>query len=210
MQMILKSEQDIQQMRLAGLVLWEAHQAARSLVAEGVMTRDIDAAVEQHILNRQAIPLFKGVPGKVPFPAATCISVNEEVVHGIPSERQLVKGDIVSIDIGVKLNGWCADAAATWPVGLISDEKARLLTVTENALRLAIVQLATKTRWSIIAKNMQQEIEKSGFSVVRNLMGHGIGQEMWEPPNIPNFFNRRNDDFRIRSGATLAIEHGPW
>ena len=204
--MTIKSDKEISKMRLSGLVLWKAHQKAKDLVQEGISTNEIDYTVEKYILSQGAIPLFKGVPGKVPYPASTCISINEEVVHGIPSNRKLANGDIVSIDIGVKLDGWCADAATTLPVGNISIEKRRLLTETENALRLAIKQLAVKSRWSFIVKKMQKAIESKGFSIIEELVGHGIGREMWEHPQIPNYFNKRNEDFPIRQGATLAIE----
>ena len=204
--MRVKSDDEIQKMRASGLVLWQAHQKAKQMIGHGVTTQAIDQVVEEFILSQDAIPLFKGVPGKVPYPAATCISVNNEIVHGIPSERKLANGDIVSIDIGVRLEGWCSDAAVTWPVGEISDEKRRLLVETEDALRFAIGQLVVKPRWNLIAKKMQQRIESCGFSVVEKLMGHGIGQKMWEPPNIPNFFRSRNPDFAIRKGIVLAIE----
>jgi methionyl aminopeptidase len=204
--MTIKTDKEISKMREAGLVLWGAHQKAKGLLQEGIPTNEIDNAVEKHILSQGAVPLFKGVPGRVPYPAATCISINEEVVHGIPSNRKLAAGDIVSIDIGVKLNGWCSDAAATWPVGNISDEKRRLLTETENALRFAIKQLGSQSRWSLIVKKMQKRIESNGFSIIEELVGHGIGRDMWEHPQIPNYFNNRNEDFRIRQGATLAIE----
>lgn len=204
--MTMKSDEEISKMREAGLVLWEAHQKAKELIKEGITTYEIDNAVENYILSREAVPLFKGVPGKIPYPAATCISINEEVVHGIPSSRRLVAGDIVSIDIGVKLRGWCSDAATTLPVGNISDEKRRLLTETENALRFAIKQLAIKSRWSSIVKKMQKTLELHGFSIIEDLVGHGIGREMWEHPQTPNFFSRQNEDFRICRGAAFAIE----
>lgn len=193
-------------MRAAGLVLWEAHQTAKAMASAGTMTREIDCAVEEFILSNGGIPLFKGVPGKVPFPASTCISINNEIVHGIPSTRKLVDGDIVSIDIGVKLNGWCADAAVTWPVGEISEDKQLLLGKTEDVLRYAIRSLAKKTRWSLIARKMQQKIQSCGFSVVEELVGHGIGKELWEHPQIPNYYNENLEDFRILKGAVLAIE----
>ncbi|NVN91443.1 MAG: type I methionyl aminopeptidase [Desulfuromonadales bacterium] len=204
--MTIKSDEEIFRMREAGLVLWEAHQKAKELIKEGITTYEIDNAVEKYILSHGAVPLFKGVPGKIPYPAATCISINEEVVHGIPSNRKLVAGDIVSIDIGVKLKGWCSDAATTLPVGNISDEKRRLLTETENALRFAIKQLSVKTHWSLIVKEMQRRIESKGFSIVEDLVGHGIGRELWEHPQIPNYFSSNNEDFRTRPGTTLAIE----
>lgn len=204
--MKLKSKNEISKMREAGLVLWQAHQKAKAFVQEGITTNEIDNVVEHYILSQRASPLFKGVPGTTPYPAATCISINEEVVHGIPSNRKLLTGDIVSIDIGVKLNGWCADAAVTWPVGEISEDKRTLMTVTENALRFAIKQLGTEPKWNAIAKKMQKYIESKGFSVVDALVGHGIGQNMWEHPQIPNYYHKRNKDFDLRQGATLAIE----
>ena len=204
--MTIKTDNEILKMRKAGLVLWEAHQKAKELVQEGVATKEIDCAVEKYILTKGTVPLFKGVSGAIPYPAATCISINEEVIHGIPSNRRLCEGDIVSVDIGVRLNGWCSDAAATWPVGKISNEKRRLLIETENALRFAIAQLGSKSRWSLIVNKMQKMIESKGFSIVEELVGHGIGKDMWEHPQIPNYFSNRNEDFPIRKGATLAIE----
>jgi methionyl aminopeptidase len=204
--MTIKSEKEIGLMRKAGLILWEAHQKAKELVFPGIMTKEIDSMVEDFILSKGAKPLFKGVPGKVPYPASACISINDEIVHGIPSTRKLSNGDIVSIDIGVKLGDWCADAAVTWPVGSVSDEKKRLLKKTEDILRYAIRSLSKKTRWSHIARKMQSKVESDSFSVVKNLVGHGIGKSLWEHPQIPNYFDRNMEDFRILRGAVLAIE----
>ncbi|MDO3379858.1 type I methionyl aminopeptidase [Geoalkalibacter halelectricus] len=204
--MKLKSPEDIAQMRRAGLLLWQAHQVAAKMIATGTLTADIDRAVEETLIAGGGIPLFKGVPGKVPFPAATCISLNEEVVHGIPSQRTLREGDLVSLDIGVRLNGWCADAAVTYGVGEIGTEKRRLLRVTEECLARAIAALRPGVRWSKIALKMQKLAEGEGFSVVEELVGHAIGREMWEPPQVPNFFTRKMPDFKLRPGLVLAIE----
>lgn len=193
-------------MREAGLILWQAHEKARELVCAGITTKEIDTAVEKIILSKGAVPLFKGVPGKIPFPASACISVNEEVVHGIPSKRKLISGDIVSIDIGVKYNGWCADAAVTLPVGEISIEKTELVRETENALRYAISKIRPKVNWNNIAGPMQKQAESRGYSIVRELVGHGIGRDMWEPPQIPNYMVKNEMDFPILKGATLAVE----
>ncbi len=125
-------------MRKAGLLVWGAHQVAAALVKPGITTGEIDAAIEKFFEERHAIPLFKGVPGKIPFPAVTCISVNDEVVHGIPGDRELLSGDIVSIDTGCKFDGWCGDAAITHPVGQIAPDVTRLLEVTSGVLNLAI------------------------------------------------------------------------
>lgn len=204
--MTLKTDREIRLMRRAGLILWEAHQQAKELVIPGTMTKEIDYVVEEFILSKEAKPLFKGVPGKVPYPASACISINDEIVHGIPSRKRLNEGDIVSIDIGVQADGWCADAAVTWPVGKVSNEKLRLIDKTEDILRYAIHALSKKSRWSHIAREMQSQAESANFSVVKNLAGHGIGKSLWEHPQIPNYFDRNLEDFRFPQGAVFAIE----
>ncbi|MBN2419150.1 MAG: type I methionyl aminopeptidase [Deltaproteobacteria bacterium] len=204
--MIIKTEKEILKMREAGLVLWDVHQTAAGLIKAGITTGEIDAAVEKRIAALGAIPLFKGVPGVVPYPACACISVNEEIVHGIPSGRKLESGDIVSIDIGVRYKGWCADSAVTLPVGEISKEKMALLTGTEDALCLAISMLRPGISWNTIAVNMQKRVEAKGYSIVRELVGHGIGKEMWEDPQIPNYYVNNRSTFKVKKGATLAIE----
>ncbi|WP_305044012.1 type I methionyl aminopeptidase [Geoalkalibacter sp.] len=204
--MKLKSPEDIQHMRRAGLLLWQAHQVAAALIVPGTITTDIDQRVEESIVSGGGLPLFKGVPGKVPFPAATCISLNDEVVHGIPSARVLREGDLVSLDIGVKLDGWCADAAVTYAVGVVDAQKQRLLKITEECLARAISLLRPGVRWSKIAHKIQRHAEQAGFSVVEDLVGHAIGRDMWEPPQVPNFFTRNMPDFKLRPGLVLAIE----
>lgn len=205
----LRSPREIALMREAGLVVWHAHQLAAALVKPGVTTREIDAVIENYFAERGAIPLFKGVPGKVPFPAVTCISVNEEVVHGIPGPRKLVEGDIVSIDTGCKLAGWCGDAAVTRPVGRISAEKQRLLDVTKGTLELAIEMMKIKSRWSDVAAEMEKYVRDHGFYVVETFVGHGIGREMHEEPQVPNFRSKqllRSGDFELRPGLVIAVE----
>lgn len=205
----LRSSRELALMRKAGLVVWGAHQAAKAVVRPGVTTAEIDAVIDEYLLRHNAIPLFKGVPGKVPFPAATCISVNDEVVHGIPGKRQLKEGDVVSLDTGAKLNGWCGDSAYTHPVGQVSPEVQRLLDVTRGVLDLAIELMAVKTRWSDVAREMAAVVRDNGFSVVENFVGHGIGREMHEEPQVPNFVSaqlRRNHDFRLEPGLVIAVE----
>ncbi len=205
----LKSDRDIAQMRRAGLLVWQAHQVATELIKPGVTTAEIDAAIEKFILERKAIPLFKGVLGEVPFPAATCISVNEEIVHGIPGPRQLKEGDIISIDIGCKVNGWCGDAAVTHPVGKIDLRKQRLLDVTEGTLRLAIELIPKYKMWSQIAKELERYVKNAGFSVVEGLVGHGIGRDMWEDPQVPNYYTIQYEalaDFELKPGLVIAVE----
>ncbi len=206
---ILRSAREIQQMRKAGLLVWEAHQLAASMMSPGVTTAEIDAAIEGFFDGHHAVPLFKGVPGHVPFPAVTCISINEEVVHGIPSSRKLAAGDIVSIDTGCKLNGWCGDAAATYAVGRVQPKVQRLLEVTREVLQLAIELMGKRSRWSEVAGEMEAYVKRNKFSVVEAFVGHGIGRDMHEEPQVPNFVSsqlRRGGDFQLVPGLVIAIE----
>ena len=202
-----KSERQIALMRRAGLVVYEAHRAAAAMVRPGVATAEIDAVVDSCIASHGAEALFKGhrMPGTFPFPAASCISVNDEIVHGIPGPRRLEEGDLVSVDIGVRYQGWCADAAVTWPVGQIKPELARLLAVTEGALRLAIKKARPNVYWSKVARAMEANVTRAGPHVIEDLCGHGIGEEMWEPPNVLNYFSSTND-FKLVPGLVLAVE----
>ncbi len=206
---VLRSEREINKMRAAGLLVWEAHQRVTELVAPGVTTRELDAVVDDLFIRHGATPLFKGVPGPVPFPAATCISINEEVVHGIPGDRKLQSGDIVSIDTGCRLQGWCGDAAVTHLVGEVRPEVRQLLETTQGALALAIKLIAVKSKWSAVAREMQEYVEAANFTVIEQFVGHGIGREMHEPPQVPNFDKPRfweTNDFELRPGLVLAIE----
>ena len=205
----LRSPREIALMRKAGLVVWGAHQVAAPLVRPGVTTGEIDRAVEQFFLEHDAIPLFKGVPGKIPFPAVTCMSVNDEVVHGIPGPRVLQEGDVVSIDTGCRLNGWCGDAAITHPVGQVEPRVAQLLEITSGVLKLAIELMGQKNLWSEVASEMETYVKDAGFSVVESFVGHGIGREMHEEPQVPNFVSnslRRSGDFRLEPGLVIAVE----
>ncbi len=207
---ILRSEREIEKMREAGLLVWKAHELAALMVVPGVTTAEIDQAVERFFIEQNALALFKGVPGKVPFPAVTCISINEEVVHGIPGPRKLVEGDIVSIDTGCKLGGWCGDAAVTRPVGQIAPDVQRLLDVTRGVLNLAIELMAVKSRWHEVALEMERYVKDNKLSVVEAFVGHGIGREMHEDPQVPNFvskkFCRGGGDFKLEPGLVIAIE----
>ncbi len=207
---ILRSPREIAEMRKAGLLVWQAHQRAASLIRPGVTTAELDAAIDSFFAENHALPLFKGVPGTVPFPATTCISINEEVVHGIPGSRELVEGDIVSIDTGCKLNGWCGDAACTYFVGRVAPEVRRLVDCARNVLSLAITLMARCSRWSEVAAEMEAYVKRHTFSVVEAFVGHGIGREMHEDPQVPNFVNsqlrRGAGDFRLAPGLVIAVE----
>jgi methionyl aminopeptidase len=205
----LRSPREIALLRKAGLVVWGAHHRAAALVRPGVSTAEIDAVIEAYFDEQNAVSLFKGYPGKVPFPAVTCISVNEEVVHGIPGPRALREGDVVSIDTGCKVNGWCGDAAYTHPVGQVSEESRRLLETTRGTLELAIAEMGRRKWWSEVAREMEQFVKDAGFHVVESFVGHGIGREMHEDPQVPNYASgslRRNGDFELRPGLVIAVE----
>jgi methionyl aminopeptidase len=199
-------------MRQAGLVVWEAHQIAKDLVRPGKTTGEIEAAVAAHFEKTGAHPLFKGVldrRGKNPYPAVTCISINEEVVHGIPGPRVLREGDIVSIDTGCRLAGWCADSAYTHAVGKVSGELEKLLAVTSGVLDLAIELIGKSRRWSEVAGPMGRFVRENGFSSVESFVGHGIGRELHEEPQVPNFLSpqlRKNGDFPLDPGLVIAVE----
>ena len=202
---ILRSAREIGMMRKAGLLVWEAHRLAASMLAPGVTTGEIDAAVEEFFKRQDARPLFKGVPGRVPFPAVTCMSINEEVVHGIPGPRRLLAGDIVSIDTGCKLKGWCGDAAVTYPIGQIAPEVQRLLDVTSGVLDLCIDLMGRCSMWSQVAAEMEAYVRGHGFAVVEAFVGHGIGRQMHEEPPVPNF-GLPDQGPILRKGMVLAIE----
>lgn len=181
-------------------------------VAAGVTTRELDAIAEDFIRTRNGVPAFKGyvVDGKE-FPSSLCISIDEEVVHGMPGARQLKTGQIVSVDCGVQLDGYFGDSAYTFAVGEISTDKQRLLDATQESLRLAIEQAVEGNRMYDISRAVQTCVEKQGFSVVRELVGHGIGRHLHEEPPVPNFVpgllhRSRYPNVKLRSGMALAIE----
>jgi methionyl aminopeptidase len=204
----LKSRRELDLMREAGKLVAQAHQLARGLLQPGITTAEIDAAVEEFYRSVGAQSLFKGFPGKVPYPAVTCISVNEEIVHGIPGPRKLQEGDIVSLDTACKFQGWCADAAWTYPIGTVTPQKQHLLNLGERVLEIAIQALREEKRWSGVAKRMMQAVREAKCSLVEDFVGHGIGRNMHEPPQVPNYFSPefRKEDFELRPGLVLAIE----
>ncbi len=205
---VLKSPAEIEKMREAGLVVARAHRAVGKIVAPGVSTRQIDDAVERVFAKHNATPLFKGVPGVVPFPAATCISINDEVVHGIPSDRLLEEGDLVSVDTGCRLDGWCGDAAWTYAVGQVDEEKQKLMAAGQSTLATAIQEMQRQQTWAGVAEVMESTVKDAGFSVVEELVGHGIGREMHEDPQVPNFVTPELEeyDFELVPGMVLAVE----
>lgn len=208
---MLKSAREIELMRAAGRIVSHVHDEMRRLVRPGVKMSELGDAADAMIRDAGGVALFRGVrtPNtRFAFPAAICASVNEVVVHGIPDDRVLVEGDIISVDCGVRLKGYCGDAANTYPVGNISAEAARLLDVTKKSLDLAIGEMRPGLLWSEVAGKMQAYVEANGFSVVREFVGHGIGREMHEEPKVPNYTDRqqRKQDFVLEPGLVIAVE----
>jgi len=198
----LKTDRQVKLMREAGRIVAETHELLAKMIAPGITTKELDQAAEDYIRSRGAIPAFKGYNG---FPGSICASVNDEVVHGIPGLRKLQNGDIISIDIGAVKNGYVGDAAVTHPVGTVSPDKLKLLEVTAASLQEGLKFAVPGNRLSDISHAIQTYVERHGFSVVRDYVGHGIGREMHEDPQIPNF-GRPGHGPRLEKGMTLAIE----
>lgn len=208
----IRNKEEIEKMRKACNVVKVALDKIEENCKVGVTTAQMDALACEVAAEYGAQTLFKGVRSPytvLPFPGAICASVNEQVVHGIPSENvRLKKGDIFSVDFGVRLNGYCGDSARTIALGEISKGKRRLMDVTKRLLELAIENMAPGKKWSEIAGVMQQFAQQAGFSVVRDLVGHGIGTEMHEEPQVPNFVNRYllKNDIILQEGMIFAVE----
>lgn len=174
----------------------------------GVTTLEVDKLVEDYILSRNAVPAFKGYTINkhiIPFPASACISINEEVVHGIPGPRKLVEGDIVSIDVGVKKNSYYGDGARTYAIGNVSEGKKKLMKVTEESLYKGIENALDNNFVNDVSLAVQQHVQAEGFSVVRDLVGHGIGRNLHEEPPIPNYYYSGNK-YKLKENMTIAIE----
>ena len=207
----LKSASEIQQMRRAGQVVRQVLTRLGEMIAPGVTTKQLDDEAERLCREQGAACLFKGVPGRGkagPFPGNICASLNEEVVHGIPSGRAVREGDIVSVDFGVRLNGWCGDAAETFVCGAVAPDVRRLVDVTRNMLAVAITMSRPGQRWSNVARAMQDYAEGEGFSVVQDFVGHGIGRKMHEEPKVPNYCSPElaRQDILLKPGLVLAVE----
>ncbi len=203
----IKSESELKKMRRAGQIVAEVLERMRERVAPGVTTAELNALAEEVIRSHNAIPSFKGYPpgSPHPFPASICASVNEELVHGIPGPRPLREGDIVSIDVGAIYEGYHGDAAVTLPVGEIGEEARRLLEVTEGALYAGIAQARAGNRSGDISAAIQAYVERHGYNVVREYTGHGIGREMHEEPQVPNY-GLPGRGVLLRPGMTIALE----
>lgn len=199
---VTKSPQELEWMREAGRIVAVTHQALKKIIEPGVSTLELDAVAEQVIKDHDAVPSFKGYGG---FPGSICTSVNEQLVHGIPSKRKLKQGDLISIDIGAKYKGYHGDSAWSYAVDRMSDEDLRLMQVTEASLYKGLEEAKPDARLSNVSHAIQTHVEAEGFSIVREYVGHGIGMDLHEDPQIPNYGVAGRGP-RLKAGMVLAIE----
>jgi len=205
----LKSQREIELIDRAGSIVCRVLRRMGEMIAPGVTTGELDAEAERLGAEMGAEALFKGVPGRGgPFPGNICASIDEQVVHGIPSDRRLREGEIVSIDYGCRLDGYCGDAAETFIVGQGGKGRRKLVAATRRAMEIAIEMASPGLAWSEVAKALQRHVEAQGLSVIREFVGHGIGKEMHEDPKVPNFVSpdMPGRDFVLEEGLVLAVE----
>ena len=203
MAIVIKSDRDIELMRQAGRIAAGARSVARQMIEPGISTKAINKEVFNFIRKSGAEPTFLGYGG---FPASTCISVNDQVIHGIPGSRKLVEGDIVSIDVGATWKGFVGDCAGTFPCGKCSEEALRLIAVTRESFFKGIEYARQGYRVSDISKAIQLHAESFGYGIVREYVGHGVGAKMHEEPEVPNFVQHGHGSPRLLKGMTLAVE----
>lgn len=207
---VRKNASELEKMRRSGQLVARILTQLRDMVAEGVSTYELEMATDRMIRDAGAKPAFKGyrnAAAPTPFPFSLCVSVNDEIVHGMPSKKRILqKGDIVSLDTGVQLDGYFGDSALTVPVGEVSEENRRLLDVTLESLEKAIGKAQVGNRLFDISGTVEQHVKAHGFSVVREFVGHGIGRSLHEEPQVPNYVDRKSENPRLKEGMVLAIE----
>jgi methionyl aminopeptidase len=207
---VRKTAAELQKMRRTGLLVWQILEKLKEMVAEGVSTMDLEVAASKMMADAGAIPAFKNyyVPAAGQhYKFVLCTSVNCEIVHGIPSSRRMLrKGDIVSIDTGVKLDGYYGDSAITVPVGEVTEQTKKLLMVTQDSLELAIDRVRSGNRLFDVCGAVEQHVRSNGFSIVREYVGHGIGTQLHEEPQVPNYVDKKNENPRLKQGMVLAVE----
>lgn len=200
--MYIKSDRELKLMRIAGRIVAETFEKLREVIKPGITTKELDQIAEDFIRDQKGIPAFLDYGG---YPASICTSINEEVVHGIPGNRVLRDGDIIGIDIGAIYDGYCGDAARTFEVGSVSEKAKHLIKITKESFFKGIEMAVEGKRVQDISHAIQSYVESNGYSVVRDLVGHGIGKNMHEDPQVPNF-GRAGRGPRLKAGLTLAIE----
>lgn len=207
---IRKNAAELEKMRRSGLLVFEILQTLKKMVTEGVTTMDLEVTAERMMRDAGARPAFKGYHSAAAgskYPFVLCTSVNDQIVHGMPSAKRALKaGDIVSIDTGVSLDGYFGDSALTVPVGPVSPEVEKLLKITEEALYIGIDKMRAGNRLHDLCSAIQKHVESHGFSVVREMVGHGIGTKLHEEPQVPNYVDKRSDNPKLKEGIVLAIE----
>lgn len=199
---IIKSDNEIKGIREASKILSVTFEYINDVIREGMKTKDLDNKIEEFVTKNKATPAFKGYRG---FPASSCISINEAVIHGVPGKRIIEEGDIVGVDVGVKYKGFFSDAAYTFGIGKLKGETEMLINVTKKALYNAIGEMKKNNRVGDISNTIQKTAEDAGFNVVRDFVGHGIGKGLHEDPPVPNFGNKGIGP-RLKNGMTIAIE----
>lgn len=208
MSIYIKNEQELEIMRKAGMILAEIMRELEKEIKPGIDTMQLDKLAEELVFAHGAVAAFKGYGGgKNPYPATICASINDEVVHGIPNESRILNdGDILKIDIGIKIDGFFADMARTFAIGAISNEAKNLIEVTEKSFWKGVKKLKAGANLSEYSKAVQKSVEENGFSVVKNLVGHGIGRNLHEDPQVLNYFETGFRDVVLKVGMTLALE----
>lgn len=202
MAVTIKSAEQIEKMLIAGQILARLDHILQEAIRPGITTKELDTLAEEYIRSQGATPTFKGYNG---FPASICASVNEEVIHGIPQDRKLKEGDIISVDMGSFINGFCGDAARTYPVGSITEENQKLIDVCKQSFFEGIRHAVAGAHLYDISEEIQKVVESNGFGVVRDYVGHGIGRHMHEDPSVPNY-KPKGRGLKLQEGMTLAIE----
>ncbi len=200
---LLKNKDELKALRASNRIVAETLQELKNHISPGITTKELDVIAENYIRKNKGKPAFKGYRG---YPATLCISINEEVVHGIPGPRTLKEGDIVSIDVGVFRGGFYGDAAVTVAVGRVSPEAESLMKATEESLYKGIDKIRPGNRLADVSRAVQAHVEANGFSVVRDFVGHGIGRNLHEDPQVPNFFSPSTFNPRLKEGMVLALE----
>ena len=199
---IIKSSNEIQGIKDASKILTETFEYIKDIIKEGMRTKELDSKIDHFIKKKKASPAFKGYRG---FPASSCISINEVVIHGIPGEQRIKEGDLVGIDIGVQYQGFFSDAAYTFGIGNLTEEDNKLIETTKKALYNAIGQIKNNNRVGDISHVVQETAENAGFNVVRDFVGHGVGKKLHEDPPVPNF-GKSGIGPRLKNGMTIAVE----